>query len=241
MTALDVRARIFICFSLIIIGVSTPPQSLAAFGAYFACVALGVAAWRVPVLLFVKRASLAAPFVLMVAGFLPFLHRAPGDTLFPLLGGALHVSDSGLWMLANTALKGFLGVSCLVLLGAGVRTADFLAGLRWFRMPRVLVEMAGVTLRYLGVMRDEFLRMARARDARGWQGRWLWQARVVGQMIGALFLRSAERAERIYAAMVSRGYDGAIPQTPLPQARAADAAAAVAALAAFLGVRLFLA
>jgi cobalt/nickel transport system permease protein len=48
-----------------------------------------------------------------------------------------------------------------------------------------------------------------------------WRARVTGGMAGSLFLRSFDRADRIYAAMAARGYDGetrALPQPPLGRA-----------------------
>jgi len=35
-------------------------------------------------------------------------------------------------------------------------------------------------------------------------------------MAGSLFLRSFERAERVYAAMLARGYDGEIRSLPQP-------------------------
>ena len=35
-----------------------------------------------------------------------------------------------------------------------------------------------------------------------------WRARVAGNMVGQLFLRSYERSERVYNAMVARGYKG---------------------------------
>jgi cobalt/nickel transport system permease protein len=38
-----------------------------------------------------------------------------------------------------------------------------------------------------------------------------WLAHVTGGMAGSLFLRSLERSDRVYAAMVSRGYSGNLP------------------------------
>ena len=35
---------------------------------------------------------------------------------------------------------------------------------------------------------------------------------VLGHMLGSLFLRSYERGERVYVAMLSRGYEGTIRQ-----------------------------
>ena len=42
-----------------------------------------------------------------------------------------------------------------------------------------------------------------------------WRARVTGGMAGSLFLRAFERSDRIYMAMVSRGYDGEIRTLPM--------------------------
>jgi len=40
---------------------------------------------------------------------------------------------------------------------------------------------------------------------------------VTGGMAGSLFLRGFERSDRIYMAMVSRGYDGEVRTIPLPR------------------------
>jgi cobalt/nickel transport system permease protein len=50
-----------------------------------------------------------------------------------------------------------------------------------------------------------------ARESRGHDPRWIWQARAVAATAGALFIRSYERGERVYLAMVARGYDGSMP------------------------------
>ena len=53
--------------------------------------------------------------------------------------------------------------------------------------------------------------MGVARQSRGYDPRWLWQARAVASSAGTLFVRSFERGERVHLAMVSRGYAGAMP------------------------------
>lgn len=236
---LDVRVNILICFSIIIAGVSTPPQALRAFAAYYSLVIIYVIAARVPLLPFVKRSLAAIPFVLMVAIFVPFFRREPRDVMYALPFG-LAVSRSGLWLLANAALKGTLGVCALVALGAGTPFADLLSGLHWLRVPRALVNITAFMIRYLDVLRDEIERMRRAADSRGRRSRWLWHARVIGQMIGALFLRSIERAERVFAAMQSRGYGGRIHNTPLPAFRAIHAIQILCAASFVVAIRLLL-
>ena len=69
--------------------------------------------------------------------------------------------------------------------------------------------------RYAFVLSDEVLRLLRARKSRSAQlgdrkagGSIPWRARVAGNMAGQLFLRSYERSDRVYNAMLARGYKG---------------------------------
>ena len=65
--------------------------------------------------------------------------------------------------------------------------------------------------------------MRRAMQARNYRGRWLWNANVIGSLISSLFLRSYTRGERVYVAMVSRGYDGTMPAAAPLRFQAMDA------------------
>jgi cobalt/nickel transport system permease protein len=67
------------------------------------------------------------------------------------------------------------------------------------------------------------MRIIRARDMRSF-GRRGMDARVAVRVIGALFLRTVERAERIYSAMLSRGFRGDIPSMQRFKVRFADMA-----------------
>jgi cobalt/nickel transport system permease protein len=69
--------------------------------------------------------------------------------------------------------------------------------------------------RYLFVLIDEAARLLRAREARSARlapgsggGSLAWRARIAGHMAGQLFLRSYERSDRVYSAMLARGYAG---------------------------------
>jgi cobalt/nickel transport system permease protein len=97
--------------------------------------------------------------------------------------------------------------------------------------------------RYLFVLADEVLRMIRARAARSGHsdrpdlkpgGSVTWRARVAGGMAGSLFLRAFERSDRIYVAMLARGYDGEVRAAPLPPLSAGSWLALFAALALFV-------
>jgi cobalt/nickel transport system permease protein len=65
--------------------------------------------------------------------------------------------------------------------------------------------------RYLEVVGGELARMRIARDSRGFRARSVRQWPVLAATLGALFIRSYERGERVHLAMMSRGYMGRMP------------------------------
>jgi cobalt/nickel transport system permease protein len=60
--------------------------------------------------------------------------------------------------------------------------------------------------RYLFVLVDEGERMRRARASRTFVRRRGHQWQTLATIVGQLFVRASERAERIYAAMCARGW-----------------------------------
>jgi cobalt/nickel transport system permease protein len=60
--------------------------------------------------------------------------------------------------------------------------------------------------RYLFVLLDESERMRRARASRTFQRQRRVRWNLLGSVVGQLFVRASERAERIYAAMCARGW-----------------------------------
>lgn len=180
-----------------------------------------------------KRASLALPFVLAA---LPVIFTTKGMALFSLSLGAstLTASLEGLARFVSVALKSWLSVQAAIILASSTPFPDLLQAMRAIRIPRLLVAMFGLMWRYLFVLADEALRLMRARAARSGVSRGdqpdarpkvreggslAWRAHVTGGMAGNLFLRAFERSDRIYMAMVARGYDGEVRALPLPAMR----------------------
>ena len=104
-----------------------------------------------------------------------------------------------------------------ILLAVTTAFADLLWGMRELRIPKALVNIVAFMYRYLFVLGDEALRLMRARAARSGEstfgrrgGSLAWRGRVAGGMVGNLAMRAFERSERIYDAMVARGYRGEI-------------------------------
>jgi cobalt/nickel transport system permease protein len=171
-----------------------------------------------------KRSILALPFVLAA---LPLVFTTPGEQMLTL--------DLGIWRLTATfeglekflsiGLKSWISVQVAALLIFTTQFPDILAALRALRLPRLLVAIFGLMWRYLFVLADEVLKLGRARAARSGdsgdpgmsKGRSIsWRAKIAGGMAGSLFIRSLDRSERIYVAMLSRGYNGEIRLIALP-------------------------
>ena len=240
---LDSRVKLVLTLLLMLTAVLTPDGTWAAFGALQVAL-LGVAlVTRIGLGRYARRSAVASRFAL--AAFTVVV-STPGAILWrgSAAGVTLAVTAEGLLRFASIVIRSLLSVQGAVLLAATTRFPDILLALRSLRVPSVLVAVAGFLYRYLFVVADEAQRMMRAREARsvaragGRGGSVAWRARVAGGMAGSLFIRSYERSERIYDAMVARGYDGDVRALRSRTLRRADVivgvvvgAALVAALA----------
>ena len=81
--------------------------------------------------------------------------------------------------------------------------------LQRLKCPKIIVQMLLFTYRYVFVFIAEMRRMETAMRARGFVKRTDQRTlRVIGDFVGTLLIRSFERTERIYKAMLSKGYQG---------------------------------
>ncbi len=98
-----------------------------------------------------------------------------------------------------------------------------LAGLEHMGVPPRLTQLLLITHRYLFLFVHEARRMQIGMEVRGFRkSTSLATLRSVGNFIGMLFVRSFERTERVYAAMLARGYQGRWPQSVSFSAGSAD-------------------
>jgi cobalt/nickel transport system permease protein len=170
-----------------------------------------------------KRSALALPFALAA---MPVVFSTQGQPLFSIALGnvVLMASVEGLSRFFSILIKSWLSVQAVILLAASTPFPELLQAMRAIGTPQLLVAMFGLMWRYLFVLLDEALRLMRARSARSGQlqsaaltpgGSVAWRARVTGGIAGSLLVRAFERSERIYSAMLARGYDGETRSLPL--------------------------
>ncbi|MGH8878888.1 MAG: cobalt ECF transporter T component CbiQ, partial [Stackebrandtia sp.] len=180
--------------------VATPREAVWAFGCYALLLLCVFGLARIGPLWLLKRSLIEVPFVAL-AVLLPFVENGP---YFTWLGMELSVPGTyGAW---NILAKATLGVWSSLLLAATTDATALLAGLDRLRVPAAITQIATFMVRYFHVLIAEARRMRIARLSRGDDPRFLWQLRAFAAGIGVLFLRSFERGERVYVAMLSRGF-----------------------------------
>lgn len=213
----------------------TPREAVWAFALDGLVLATVARVARLPARFVAARLLVVLPFVAF-AFLIPFIASGPR---VEVLGVA--VSQEGLWGAWNVIAKASLGATTSIVLAGTTQVQSLLRGMERLRVPPTLASIAMFMVRYLQVITAEFQRMRTAMAARGYAPRWLWQARPIAASAGTLFVRSYERGERVYDAMLARGYTGRMPDWDAPTATgkdwlvaamlpAAGAATAVAAL-----------
>jgi cobalt/nickel transport system permease protein len=214
---LDPRAKIIGLAGITVLGVSTPLGAWPAFAACLVALAAIAVVARIGPGMIWSRVRVILPLVVLVAAFVPFVRGGPA-----VRAGPLSLSEAGLATLASVTVKATIGALSAVLLGATTGFPDILHGLERLRAPRLLTVIAAFMYRYVFVIVDEARRMRAALAARAYRPRHLGQVAAIGRLVTALFLRSYERGERVYIAMLARGYSGAMPRLAVLAFRRAD-------------------
>jgi cobalt/nickel transport system permease protein len=205
--SLDARAKAIALFALIIACVTTPATAWWPVCIYAGILAIITVAAHIPWRYVLTRVLIVLPFIVVVAVFVPFMR---GGGMVHI--GALTLPKHGLLVLWNVVSKSIISVWAIILLSNTTVFSDLMHGLERLHVPKFFTIVSAFMYRYVFIIIDEAERMKRARDSRGFSGRWLWHAKVVGHIIASLFLRSQERAERVYQAMSARGFDGTFPR-----------------------------
>jgi cobalt/nickel transport system permease protein len=207
---LDARTKFIFVFLFIISITLTPPGSWYIFIVYFVIMAGLTLVARLPVAYVFKRSLAVMPFVLMIAIFIPFFKTGEIIGSYNIWLWKINVTYSGIQVLLNILIKAWLSILSLIWLTSTTKLTHLLYALERLHFPHVLIMILSFMYRYIFVIADEIMRMKQARDSRNFGGRKLLQLRTIGNMIGTLFIRSYERSERVYTAMVARGFNGQV-------------------------------
>lgn len=150
-----------------------------------------------------SRMLVVAPFAVVVGIFNPVLDRA-------VIG---HIGGLGLtagWVsFGSIMIRFMLTTSAALLLISTTGMNNVCVAIERLGIPNVITSQLLFLYRYIFVLAEEALAISQARSLRSFKRRGMGLT-VFGQIIGHLLLRTFARAQRIYNAMLCRGFDGSI-------------------------------
>jgi cobalt/nickel transport system permease protein len=152
-----------------------------------------------------KRLLIVNGFIFFLWLVLPFTF--PGDPLFSV--GPMDYTLSGVILSARITLKSNAILLSLIALTGTSYLATLGYALNQLKLPDKIIYLFLITYRYIFVIEQEYQRLIRAARVRCFEpGTNLHTYRTYAYLIGMLFVRASARAERVYHAMLCRGFAG---------------------------------
>lgn len=233
--SLDPRVKLLLAFVLLLTVNSIHSLPLL-WGGYGVLAVVAVCS-AISLQTLIKRVWLVVPLFTGIM-VLPALFNwvRPGDPILTLwnFGSPIHagffnfpstlaITKQGFW--GDVLMVSRVGVSVTIaaMLTLSTRWRDLLRAMRAFFVPAMFVAVMEMTYRYLFVLMrilEEMFTARKSRDAHASSGK--EQRRFVGLSIAALFARSHQMSEEIYAGMIARGYTGEIKTAETFQAKMMD-------------------
>jgi cobalt/nickel transport system permease protein len=213
---LDPRVKVLVTIGFIISNAILPDGRWLAFAVCWVFLLLANDLSNLGLGFTLKRSFVALPFAIVAVSA---IFSPQGEPLAEWDLGFITLVPTNLGVIRffSILVRSWLSVQMAILLVATTQFTDLTHAFEHLRVPRVLTTIVSFLYRYLFVLTDEVYRLLRARESRSaglpglkHGGKLTWRAKITGSMVGQLFLRSYERSDRIYNAMLSRGYTGYI-------------------------------
>jgi cobalt/nickel transport system permease protein len=200
---LDPRMKLVcaLAFSVVVATLSAPAPLLAALGLAAALVGMArLRARRVA-----ARLVVVNTFILFLWLTLPFTSN--GEALFRL--GPLAASAQGIQQALLITLKSNAIILALLALLATSPVMTLTHALNHLYVPAKLVHLVFFTYRYIHVLHAEYVSLTNAMRIRCFRPRTdLHTYRSYAYLVGMLLVRSFKRSQRVYDAMLCRGFKG---------------------------------
>lgn len=153
---------------------------------------------------FLRRSLWVLPFCLAAA---PLMLTVPGPTIFAVPGFPWGLTGPGVDRFLIISMQTVLCFQVMLFANILCDAFDLIRALGRLGCPARLVWILTLCLRYLELLGGELTRLRRARASRAYsEPSLVHRFQTTGRLVGVLFLRTLERAERTDAAMRSRGF-----------------------------------
>ncbi|MCL2335820.1 MAG: cobalt ECF transporter T component CbiQ [Firmicutes bacterium] len=149
-----------------------------------------------------SRLRLPALFLVAVALILPFVS---GPTVLMHLG-PLTLKEEGCLELLRITVKFLAILTMAIMLFGSMPFLTAVKAMRGLGLPVILADMTMFAYRYLFEIGDDLKTMQTAMGLRGFRNNKLGGAGSLAALAGTILVRSFEQSDRVYKAMILRGY-----------------------------------
>ncbi len=187
---INVKTKIIVLLCLLLAIVLTPLKYSALF-----CVEL------LFVVFLIFLSGLPFKFIfLRILKLLPFLGLISLSLLF---------KEGGFYLFVSALAKSFFAVILTTIIFSTSKFPDILKALEELKIPRIFTESLNLMRRYIFVFEDMISQNKRGFDSRniGKIGS-LRKITIFSNMIGIMIIKVFEKSQKVYMAMLSRGYNG---------------------------------
>lgn len=205
-TTLDPRLKILSAVYFIFFTLLTPASAGLTF--YFlGIIIFGLVLFcRIPLAVIARRYLVILPFLLVITALVPF--QKAGNVILNLNFKIfnLRLTDEGLKIFFIVFVKSLFSICALIVISATTNFTDIIKALKDLKLPVIIVVIISFMYRYLYLMLSEFKKMKTAVNARSFGRNDTARLRALTGCVAVFFLRTYERSEGIYYAMLSRNF-----------------------------------
>ena len=226
------RAKIIITFVFVVFVVSFGRYDILGPVPFFFYTMVICSLADLPMKTLHKRFLIALPFCAFAGLTNLFLNQ---QVAFVIEGAEI---TYGLLSMTAILMRTYLCVMAIFILIASTPFSSLTRELRRLRVPQIFITLIEMIYRYIGVLIDEAGNMNIAYKLRSINSKGI-AMKDMGPFVGQLALRSFDRGERVYAAMVCRGFGGEFPEHTPVRMRSADILIVILLCVAFAVLRFF--
>lgn len=156
----------------------------------------------------IGRIAVVNSFILILWIFIPFSY--PGETIFQI-GPFSATSEGLLYTLSITLKANAIVLATIAILGTS-EVFSLAHALIHLKIPNKLVQLFFFFYRYISVLHEEYTRLRNAMLVRCFRPKTnLHTYKTFAYLVGMLLVKSYDRSQRVYNAMLCRGFTGKFP------------------------------
>lgn len=158
----------------------------------------------------VKRTIYVFPFLIFMA--------------IPLLvGGGIPPSDERVTLVLLLTFKSLTSLYIMFMIFSSQPIIELLNGLAYMKLPKLFISIVFLSWRYVFLLGEKLSNMYKALIARLFKPNVRKSSlKIYGQVMGGMLIKSIDTSDKVYRAMVSRGFDGTIPTSQPKEIKSMD-------------------